>query len=73
MVMRIEKGKERTGTYLRCLNTGCEVNFLLRDNMVALLKAGKVLRAGFVPLGSEKVLVVEASLIGFTKAFNMLK
>ena len=73
MVMRIDKGKETTGTYLRCLNTGCEVNFLMKDNMVVGLKAGRVFRVGFVPLGSEKVLVVEASLKGFTKAFNMLK
>lgn len=73
MVMRIDNGNEKTGKFLRCLNTGCEANFLLTDNLVELLKAGRVLRVGFVPLGSETVLVVEASLDGFTKAFNTLR
>ena len=73
MVMRVGKGKEIRRNFLRCTARGCEVNFLLDDKMLKLFRSGKSVQFGFAPLGVKKTVVVDASLIGFTKAFNMLK
>ena len=73
MVLRVDNHEEVKAPYLRCTNAGCEVQVALTAELVAQLKNGLKLQVGARPFGSSKLLIIEASLIGFTRAFNRLK
>ncbi len=72
MVLRVDNYKEIKAPYLRCTNAGCEVQVELTAELVAQLKNGLNLRVGFRPFGSSKTVAIDASLKGFTRAFNRL-
>ena len=73
MVLRVDNHAQVLAPYLRCTNAGCEVQVELTAELVAQLKKGLKLQVGTRPFGSSKVMVIEASLNGFTRAFNSLK
>ncbi len=72
MVLRVDNYEEIKAPYLRCTNAGREVQVELTAELVAQLKNGLNLRVGFRPFGSSKTVVIDASLKGFTRAFNRL-
>lgn len=72
MVLKIDGHEEIKAPYLRCTNAGCDVQVELTAELIAQLKGGLKLRVGFRPFGSSKTVAVDASLKGFTKAFNRL-
>ena len=72
MVLRVDNHEEIKAPYLRCTNAGCEVQVELTAELVAQLKGGLKLRVGIRPFGSLKTVVIDASLEGFTRAFNRL-
>ena len=72
MVLRVDNHAEVKAPYLRCTNAGCEVQVELTAELLAQLKNGLKLQVGARPFGSSKLMVVQASLNGFTRAFNSL-
>ena len=72
-VLRVDKGKEIPVQYLRCTNSGCDASLKLDSEILKALKAGNGLLVGFLPWGTNKTTVVNASLKGFTKAFKAIK
>ena len=72
MVLRIDNHEEVKAPYLRCTNDGCEVQVELTAELVAQLKKGQKLQIGVRPFGSSQLIIIDASLIGFTRAFNRL-
>ena len=73
MVLRVDNYEEIKAPYLRCTNAGCDVQVELTAELVAQLKKGLKLQVGFRPFGSSKTVVINASLKGFTRAFDRLK
>ena len=73
MVLRVDNYEEIKAPYLRCTNAGCDVQVELTAELVAQLKKGLKLQVGFRPFGSSKTVVIDASLKGFTRAFDRLK
>ena len=72
-VLRVDEGKETPVQYLRCTNSGCDASLKLDSKFLKALKAGNGLLVGFLPWGGDKTTVVNASLKGFTKAFEFLR
>lgn len=72
MVLRVDNYEEIKAPYLRCTNAGCEVQVGLTAELVTQLKRGVKLSVGIRPFGSSKTVVIDASLKGFTRAFNRL-
>ena len=72
-VLRVDKGKEIPVQYLRCTNSGCDASLKLDSKILKALKAGNGLLVGFLPWGANKITAVNASLKGFTKAFEILR
>ena len=72
MVLRVDNHEEIKAPYLRCTNAGCEVQVELTAELVAQLKGGLKLQVGIRPFGSSQTVVIDASLEGFTRAFNRL-
>ena len=72
MVLRVDNHAEVKAPYLRCTNAGCQVQVELTAELVAQLKNGLKLQVGVRFFGSSKTVVIEASLKGFTRAFNSL-
>ena len=73
MVLRVDNHEEVKVPFLRCTNAGCQVLVELTAELVAQLKSGLKLQVGARPFGSSKLMVIEASLNGFTRAFDSLK
>lgn len=73
MVLRIDNGKETTARYLRCTKNGCTSRVRLTPQMVVTMRKGLNLQVGFRPFGSAKMMVVNASLMGFSRAFARLR
>ena len=72
MVLRVDNHEEVKAPYLRCTNAGCEVQVELTAALVAQLKKGLKLQIGVRPFGSLKLMIMDASLMGFTRAFDRL-
>lgn len=72
-VMRVDEQSETPLEFLRCTEAGCDASTRVTPDLLAQMRAGTVLRVGFRPWGSEQVTAVEASLIGFTAAFEQLR
>lgn len=73
IVTRIDESEERRFPFTTCVNDGCVVLVPLEDSLLAGMKAGKTMKAGFRPFSSEQTLVVELSLSGFTKASSKVR
>ena len=71
--LRVDKGKEISVQYLRCSKSGCDASLKLDSEILKALKAGNGLLVGFLPWGTNKTTVINASLKGFTKAFKAIK
>lgn len=72
IVYQIDGGNEAALPFLTCVPSGCVVSTLLTDDFKRQLTSGKQMKVGFRPVGSEKVVVVEVSLEGFSKALAAL-
>lgn len=73
MVLRVDNRKEMTAPYLRCTGEGCTSRIALTPPVLAMLRRGSKLHVGFRPFSSNQTLVVDASLIGFSKAFARIR
>lgn len=73
IVMQIDEGEEFKSGFLTCVQEGCLVAFPLDDSRLQQMRAGKALKLGFRPFNTDQTLVIEASLMGFTRASNSIK
>jgi invasion protein IalB len=73
VVLQIDKGNELKAPFSICTNAGCEVQSSLSEEMLEQLKVGNTLKIGFRAYGTTKTIVVDANLMGFTRAFSELK
>ncbi|WP_169570021.1 invasion associated locus B family protein [Sneathiella limimaris] len=72
LLMKIDENQEVKAPYSICSKIGCEMRSLLPTDMLAKMKAGTAMKVGFRPYGSKQTIVVQASLIGFTRSFSWL-
>ena len=72
MVLQIDQSPEMKAPFSKCTKAGCEVHSLLTEALLADLKKGNTLKVGFRPFGVERLMVVKADLVGFTRAFSWL-
>lgn len=72
IVYQIDGAAEATLPFLTCMPVGCLVSTVLTNSIATQLKSGKQMKVGFRPLGSEKVVVIDVSLDGLSKAFTEL-
>lgn len=72
VVYRIDGGAETTLPFLVCVQSGCVASAVLTDELSRQLRAGKQMKVGFRPLGSEEVVVVNVSLDGVTRALSAI-
>jgi len=72
IVYQVDGGAETTLPFLTCIPAGCVVSMALTDTVKKQLTAGKQMKVGFRPLGSEKVMVLEVKLDGLGKALAAL-
>ena len=72
IVYQIDGGAEATLPFLTCMPGGCLASMVLKDEDKRRLVAGKQMKVGFRPLGSEKIVVVEVGLNGLDKALTTL-
>lgn len=73
IVTRIDESTEQQFPFTTCVSDGCVVLLPLDAGLLAGMKAGKTMKAGFRPFSSEQTLVVELSLSGFTKASSKVR
>lgn len=67
-VLAVDDNSEATFSYAMCANQNCMAFIIMDDDKLSAFKKGNVLKVGFRPFGSDKTVVLEASLKGFTKA-----
>lgn len=72
-VLAVDKGSEYHMQYLNCTKRGCSALVELDNLLLKNIKAGKNLRIGFRLWGQAKVSAIDASLMGFSRAFRKLK
>jgi invasion protein IalB len=72
MALQIDKSAEMKAPFAKCTNDGCEVRSLMTKDLLAQLKKGTTLKVGFRPHGVERTMVVNADLMGFTRAISWL-
>ncbi|MBR9866209.1 MAG: invasion associated locus B family protein [Oceanospirillales bacterium] len=73
IVIAVDGGSEQKFPYATCSNQNCLSLILMTTEKLADFQKGNVLKVGFRPFGSEKTVVLEASLKGFTKANDEVK
>ena len=72
VVMQPDDGEPTPLTIQTCTKLGCRSVAPIPEDLLWGFRQGKVLKVGFVPFGSKKTIVVEASLTGFTAAYKTL-
>ena len=72
-VLRVDEGEEIAVPYLQCTQAGCDASIKLEAKLLWAMKQGEQFLVGFRAWGSDQTNVVNASLIGFTKAFQGLQ
>lgn len=73
-VLKVDKnGKDIPLQFLQCNGSGCDSSIKLDEDLIKSFKQGKNITFGFVPWGSNNVTLVNASLVGFTKAFKSIR
>ena len=70
IVTRVDASDEEKFSFITCMPDGCIAVMPMTKARQAAFRKGAKLAVGFRPLGNEKVMVVEASLSGFTAATN---
>ncbi|TVQ72667.1 MAG: invasion associated locus B family protein [Oceanospirillales bacterium] len=73
IVMQIDDGEEFGAGFLTCVQDGCLVAFPLDATRLAEMRAGNVTKIGFRPFNTNETLVLEMSLMGFTRASQTVK
>jgi invasion protein IalB len=73
IVMAADNGSEQRFPYATCSNQNCVSLILMTKELVSMFQKGNLLKVGFRPFGSDKTVVLEASLKGFTKANSEVK
>lgn len=69
----IDSGPGKKLPVRMCTESGCIVRMNLDNNTIAELQRGKDLKVTFFIGNNRKAIVVDVSLLGFTKAFVALK
>ena len=72
-VFKIDDGPEVKVNYLQCTNAGCDASLPIDSNMMLSMRGGKQMSVGFRPWGSERAMVLNASLSGFDKALKSIR
>ena len=72
-VMRVDEGAEVALEFLRCTDAGCDASTPLTAGLLGQMRAGNALTVGFRGWGAEQVTAVQATLTGFTAAFEQLR
>ncbi|AGA33007.1 Invasion associated locus B family protein [Thioalkalivibrio nitratireducens DSM 14787] len=72
VLFEIENQVQREFPYQTCLPNGCRVLAPIDDEMLQAMRAGVTFRVGVVPVGAERIGVVEGSLMGFTAGFRAI-
>ena len=73
IVVRIDQGKELNVPFLTCLQDGCSAVIPLSKDLSETLGRGKTLAIGYLPLGADKVVAIEASLNGWAEVIGRVK
>ncbi|WP_052063576.1 invasion associated locus B family protein [Nitrincola sp. A-D6] len=73
VVMQVDEGVEFGAPFLTCVQEGCLVAVPLDDNRLTAFRSGSVVKVGFRPFNTDQTLVVELSLMGFTRASQTVK
>lgn len=73
IVMQIDEGEEFGSGFLTCVQEGCLVAFPIDNERLAALRAGSQMKVGFRPFNTNETLVLEVSLMGFTRASQSVK
>lgn len=73
IVIAVDNGNEQKFSYATCNNQSCLSLILMSEKELSMFKRGNVLKVGFMTFGSDKTIVLEASLKGFSKANNEVK
>jgi invasion protein IalB len=68
IVIAVDDGSEQKFSYATCNNQSCFSLILMTEEQLSMFKKGNILKIGFRTFGSDKTVVLEASLKGFTKA-----
>ena len=68
IVIAVDNGSEQKFSFATCTNQSCLSLILMSEKELSMFKRGNVLKVGFRTFGSDKTIVLEASLKGFTKA-----
>lgn len=68
IVIAVDAGSEQKFPYATCSNQHCLSLILMTKETLTAFKKGNALKVGFRPFGSEKTVVLDASLKGFTQA-----
>lgn len=72
MALQVDNSPELKAPYAKCTKTGCEVRSLMTPEFFEQLKKGSTLKVAFRPYGVERTMVVNADLMGFTRAVSWL-
>lgn len=73
VVMQIDEGEEFGMPFLTCVQEGCLVAVPLDESRLAAMRAGTAVKVGFRPFNTDQTLVLEISLMGFTRASQTVK
>ena len=73
VVMQIDEGEEFGVPFLTCVQEGCLVAVPLDERRLAAMRAGSAVKVGFRPFNTDQTLVLEISLMGFTRASQTVK
>jgi invasion protein IalB len=72
ILFQVGEGTQREFPFQTCLPSGCRVLARVDAELLAAMRAGTVYRIGVKTLGSDRVGVIEGSLMGFTAGFNAI-
>lgn len=73
IVFKIDEEEEFAAPYITCMQEGCVVAIGLDQTLWRTLRGGAVAKIGFRPFNTEQTVVLEMSLLGFTRASNTIK
>jgi invasion protein IalB len=73
VVMQIDEGAEFGAPFLTCVQEGCLVALPLDEGRLTAMRAGSSVKVGFRPFNTDQTLVLEISLMGFTRASQTVK
>jgi invasion protein IalB len=73
IVVAVDDGNQQKYPYTTCVNQSCSSLILMTGEQLSMFKKGNVLKVGFKTFESDKTVVLEASLKGFTKASAEVK